>query len=123
MRCIREIGRDGAEAAAAGSASAKSVLILPDAQCGDAKPRDREPCGLQDCPPRWSVGDWSSCSVSCGQGEQRRIVLCEMSTADGKLRRYNPPTPCRNLQKPAAFQLCDLGKSGTAWDRIEHVLS
>ncbi|XP_039287306.1 LOW QUALITY PROTEIN: A disintegrin and metalloproteinase with thrombospondin motifs 9 [Nilaparvata lugens] len=32
-------------------------------------------CNTQKC-PRWSVGDWSPCSVSCGTGERRRPYWC-----------------------------------------------
>ncbi|XP_067094306.1 A disintegrin and metalloproteinase with thrombospondin motifs 16 [Osmerus mordax] len=34
------------------------------------------PCNSQPCPARWSVGEWSACSRSCGGGEQTRQVRC-----------------------------------------------
>ncbi|VVC45349.1 Peptidase M12B, ADAM-TS,Metallopeptidase, catalytic domain,ADAM-TS Spacer 1,Peptidase M12B, partial [Cinara cedri] len=35
------------------------------------------PCGTEKC-PQWSFGDWSPCSVTCGQGHVERSVWCRM---------------------------------------------
>ncbi|XP_050424208.1 A disintegrin and metalloproteinase with thrombospondin motifs 9-like isoform X2 [Adelges cooleyi] len=36
-------------------------------------------CAIDKC-PQWSVGEWSACSVSCGEGQMERSVWCR---ADG----------------------------------------
>ncbi|KAH1168902.1 ADAMTS-like protein 1 isoform X1 [Mauremys mutica] len=33
-------------------------------------------CNLEPCPPRWEIGKWSSCSLTCGVGLQTRDVFC-----------------------------------------------
>uniref|UniRef100_A0A7E4VDV1 Ig-like domain-containing protein n=1 Tax=Panagrellus redivivus TaxID=6233 RepID=A0A7E4VDV1_PANRE len=100
VRCIRRV-------AAAGGA--ESTLILPDAQCPGDRPNHQEPCGLNDCAPAWRVDQWSSCSVSCGRGEQRRTVVCEQRSATGVVTVYDPPEACASAERPPTVQLCDLG--------------
>ncbi|KAK1345269.1 hypothetical protein QTO34_013979 [Cnephaeus nilssonii] len=34
------------------------------------------PCKVSACPPSWSVGNWSTCSRTCGGGTQSRVVQC-----------------------------------------------
>ncbi|KAK4816500.1 hypothetical protein QYF61_017461 [Mycteria americana] len=33
-------------------------------------------CSLDPCPPRWEIGKWSTCSLTCGVGLQTRDVFC-----------------------------------------------
>ncbi|RMC19293.1 hypothetical protein DUI87_03900 [Hirundo rustica rustica] len=33
-------------------------------------------CGVDSCPPRWEIGNWSTCSLTCGVGLQTRDVFC-----------------------------------------------
>ncbi|XP_069482074.1 ADAMTS-like protein 1 [Ambystoma mexicanum] len=33
-------------------------------------------CNLEPCPPRWEIGRWSVCSLTCGVGLQTRDVFC-----------------------------------------------
>ncbi|XP_022109098.1 A disintegrin and metalloproteinase with thrombospondin motifs 9-like isoform X2 [Acanthaster planci] len=38
-------------------------------------PETTRPCQVTEC-PFWHQGEWSSCSVSCGQGKKQRLVRC-----------------------------------------------
>ncbi|VDK88751.1 unnamed protein product [Litomosoides sigmodontis] len=100
VRCIRRISQSG---------GAESTLILPDGQCPQPKPINSEACGLIDCPATWKVGNWGSCTTTCGTGQQRRTITCEQRVADGELKQFYPPIQCRHIEKPPTVQLCDLG--------------
>ncbi|KAH7698196.1 immunoglobulin I-set domain-containing protein, partial [Aphelenchoides avenae] len=99
VRCIRRVSRVG---------GAESTLILPESQCPQPVPQSQEPCGLVNCPPNWRVDQWSACSTSCGSGEQRRTVVCEMRDSSGSIRTFNPPEECGGLERPPTVQLCYL---------------
>ncbi|CAN9512835.1 unnamed protein product [Ophioblennius macclurei] len=46
--------------------------------CSGEKPESRRPCGRVACPAQWRTGAWSECSVTCGDGMERRLVTCRM---------------------------------------------
>nr|XP_033799394.1 A disintegrin and metalloproteinase with thrombospondin motifs 18 [Geotrypetes seraphini] len=37
---------------------------------------DIKTCNTDPCPAYWSTGEWSPCSVSCGEGQQTRLIQC-----------------------------------------------
>ncbi|XP_016524614.1 A disintegrin and metalloproteinase with thrombospondin motifs 3 isoform X3 [Poecilia formosa] len=45
--------------------------------CSGEKPESRRPCNRTPCPAQWRTGGWSQCSVSCGEGLERRPVTCK----------------------------------------------
>ncbi|XP_057193723.1 ADAMTS-like protein 1 isoform X2 [Triplophysa rosa] len=67
-------------------------------------------CHGQQCPHRWQVSAWSSCSVSCGGGIQSRTVTCH-SAPEGSVA-------CTG-KKPAVTRHCNLqpcvGWAKTPW--------
>ncbi|XP_052864156.1 protein madd-4 [Anopheles cruzii] len=74
---------------------------VPDEACRGVRPKNQEPCNVQEC-PKWIVGEWSGCSVSCGSGIQVRSVEC-MDT-NGHYSGQCDPTA-----KPVAGQPCTTG--------------
>lgn len=38
---------------------------------------DTSNCNLEPCGPEWHVGEWQSCSATCGGGERLRVVNCQ----------------------------------------------
>ncbi|KAL1786618.1 A disintegrin and metalloproteinase with thrombospondin motifs 13 [Sigmodon hispidus] len=64
-------------------------------------PAWQEPCVPAPCPPYWTAGDFSPCSVSCGGGLRERLVHC-VEVQDGFVRTL-PPARCKVVaQQPAA---------------------
>ncbi|XP_053089215.1 ADAMTS-like protein 1 isoform X5 [Pangasianodon hypophthalmus] len=71
-----------------------------------------EGCSGQHCPHRWHVSSWSTCSVSCGGGLQRRNVTCLGATNGGR--------SCKGAgRKPTASKSCNMqpcvGWTATPW--------
>ncbi|XP_074187410.1 A disintegrin and metalloproteinase with thrombospondin motifs 13 isoform X3 [Rhinolophus sinicus] len=66
------------------------------------RPRASVPCFVADCNHRWHVSTWTQCSVSCGDGTQRRRVTCLGPPAQGPV----PADFCQHLPKPSTVQGC-----------------
>nr|XP_054113288.1 A disintegrin and metalloproteinase with thrombospondin motifs 7 isoform X4 [Callithrix jacchus] len=63
------------------------------------QPPAETPCNRHvPCPATWAVGNWSQCSVTCGEGTQHRSVLCTNDTG----------VPCDEAQQPARQVICSL---------------
>ncbi|NXT78962.1 ATS7 metalloproteinase, partial [Zapornia atra] len=83
--CIQSVGLDEQRA-------------LQQADCQHLpKPDATAPCH-QDvpCPSQWTVGNWSECSATCGNGTRSRAVHCSNSTgaACDPAERPSPKAPC-----------------------------
>ncbi|XP_053530456.1 A disintegrin and metalloproteinase with thrombospondin motifs 12 isoform X2 [Ictalurus punctatus] len=82
----------------------------------NTRPEDRHRhCKNMDCPARWWVGGWQSCSASCGSdGIRKRTVLCVRTVAGEE--RVLHPGDCRKLPKPKAALTCNRNVTcGSAW--------
>ncbi|XP_077571703.1 A disintegrin and metalloproteinase with thrombospondin motifs 3 [Stigmatopora nigra] len=51
--------------------------------CGADRPETRRPCNRIACPSHWRTGAWSECSVTCGEGTERRLVSCRIGDQCG----------------------------------------
>ncbi|XP_015493912.1 A disintegrin and metalloproteinase with thrombospondin motifs 7, partial [Parus major] len=72
-----------------------------------ARPDSTAPCHPQlPCPSPWAVGNWSECSVTCGNGTQSRPVHCSNSTG----------TACDPAQRPSPHRGCSLPQCHKKWD-------
>ncbi|KAL1425853.1 hypothetical protein MTO96_018835 [Rhipicephalus appendiculatus] len=47
----------------------------PDSQCDLSARLVKRPCNQGDC-PRWELGHWTECSVTCGSGHRKRPLWC-----------------------------------------------
>ncbi|NXW79351.1 ATS7 metalloproteinase, partial [Hirundo rustica] len=93
--CIQSVGLDEQRA-------------LPPAHCQHLpRPPAAAPCHPEaPCPSPWAAGNWSECSVTCGNGTQRRPVLCSNSTG----------AACDPAQRPGAARPCSLPPCHQGWD-------
>ncbi|XP_056889488.1 A disintegrin and metalloproteinase with thrombospondin motifs 3 isoform X2 [Takifugu flavidus] len=64
--------------------------------CSGEKPESRQPCNRVPCPAQWRTGAWSECSVTCGEGVERRLVTCRIGDQCSR-------------EKPEAVRPCRLG--------------
>ncbi|XP_070374529.1 A disintegrin and metalloproteinase with thrombospondin motifs 13 isoform X1 [Equus asinus] len=69
------------------------------------QPQASIPCVTADCSYRWHVSPWMQCSVSCGDGIQRRHDACLGPQAQVPV----PADFCQHLPKPATVRGCWAG--------------
>uniref|UniRef100_A0A7N8X2L5 ADAM metallopeptidase with thrombospondin type 1 motif, 3 n=1 Tax=Mastacembelus armatus TaxID=205130 RepID=A0A7N8X2L5_9TELE len=76
--------------------------------CSGEKPESRRPCNRVPCPAQWRMGAWSECSVTCGEGMERRLVTCRIGD---QCNGEKPETvrPCR--PRPCHDEPCNGDKS------------
>uniref|UniRef100_A0A8I5NPS0 Peptidase M12B domain-containing protein n=1 Tax=Papio anubis TaxID=9555 RepID=A0A8I5NPS0_PAPAN len=85
--CIRSVGLD------------EQSALEPPACEHLPRPPTETPCNRHvPCPATWAVGNWSQCSVTCGEGTQHRNILCTNDTG----------VPCDEAQQPASEVTCSL---------------
>lgn len=90
----------------------KNNQVVPEERCKEVKPTSTQACNTQACSgsPTWNVGPWGSCSSSCGNGTQTRVVECRDSTG------IRPDSVCTD-PKPATQQACNNDCACTGVDK------
>ncbi|KAM7063007.1 A disintegrin and metalloproteinase with thrombospondin motifs 9 isoform 4-T4 [Molossus nigricans] len=99
--------------------------------CPGMQPLSVHPCYLRDCPisATWRVGNWGSCSVSCGVGVRHRSVQCltnedqpsHLCPADLKPEERKP---CHNIYNCELPQTCrEVKRLNGATEDGEYVLA
>ncbi|XP_032090050.1 ADAMTS-like protein 4 isoform X1 [Thamnophis elegans] len=77
-----------------------------DEDCATPRPSDMRACDGGPCQrvTRWYKGPWSSCSVECGYGTQRRDIICV--SKEGTQFSVTEAAECAHLEKPPPLQPC-----------------
>ncbi|CAM1298104.1 ADAMTS9 (predicted) [Pycnogonum litorale] len=81
---------------------------LDDQDCKETPKQTVRMCNAHDC-PRWEVGDWSPCSVSCGRGLRHRAYWCQHGN------QVVNENYCDKTSVPESKEHCHLSEC-TLWD-------
>ncbi|XP_062293488.1 papilin b, proteoglycan-like sulfated glycoprotein [Scomber scombrus] len=65
------------------------------------RPQSQQACNMHPCAAEYSVSSFSVCSVTCGEGQQMRDVVC-VGTGGEHLADH----ACRGITRPASVQAC-----------------
>ncbi|KAE8288853.1 ADAMTS-like protein 1 [Larimichthys crocea] len=87
--------------------------------CVVEKPAEMKACNSGPCVPTsmWYSSPWSQCNVPCGNGTQRRDIICVEKT--GNDFTVAAASECAHLDKPAAVQKCEMGECQPQWFTTE----
>lgn len=87
--------------------------------CVGEKPAEMKACNGGPCEPTasWYSSPWTQCNVLCGEGTQRRDIICVQKM--GNDFSVAPAAECAHLDKPAAVQECDMGECRPQWFTTE----
>ncbi|XP_059272826.1 A disintegrin and metalloproteinase with thrombospondin motifs 16 isoform X2 [Mustela nigripes] len=74
-------------------------------------------CKVSACPPSWSVGNWSSCSRTCGGGTQSRPVQCtrRANSVSERVAASLCPQPVPSSRQTCHSQSCPPAWSTGPW--------
>ncbi|XP_072244446.1 A disintegrin and metalloproteinase with thrombospondin motifs 13 isoform X2 [Leuresthes tenuis] len=70
-------------------------------------------CQLSPCPPRWDVGKFGTCSVSCGGGMRVRPVQCVQKHRSDVVKV--PDSECSSDTAPHTAEKCNLQHCPARW--------
>ncbi|XP_077454648.1 thrombospondin type-1 domain-containing protein 4 isoform X1 [Stigmatopora argus] len=87
--------------------------------CVGEKPAELKACNGGPCVPitMWYSSPWTQCNVPCGNGTQRRDIICVQKT--GNDFTVAPSAECVHVDKPPAVQECEMGDCHPQWFTTE----
>lgn len=85
-----------------------------DGDCVKERPAEMTACNLGPCvaETHWFAGPWGQCSASCGNGTQRRDVICIRKL--GSEISVTSPSECVHT-KPLPIQTCEVEACRAQW--------
>ncbi|KAL6439062.1 hypothetical protein ACFW04_003807 [Cataglyphis niger] len=75
-------------------------VVLSAKNCSDPKPVTKQVCRMSICSPEWFTSNWSTCSATCGNGVQTRLVRCIVEGISS--------INCPEITKPTTEQRCNM---------------
>ncbi|XP_030114536.4 ADAMTS-like protein 1 isoform X2 [Taeniopygia guttata] len=72
-------------------------------------------CSLDPCPPRWEIGNWSTCSLTCGVGLQTRDVFCSHLLSRETNETVILADELCSKPKPSLVQACNRFDCPPSW--------
>ncbi|KAL8575318.1 hypothetical protein ACOMHN_003152 [Nucella lapillus] len=95
--------------------------VVDDAYCRpQPKPSTHNKfCNHRPCPPRWSIGEWSQCSQTCGEGVRTRGVVCRQLMDHGDMVVQDDEECGGAGAKPTSHQDCILKRCPAIWHTFE----
>ncbi|XP_051999919.1 ADAMTS-like protein 4 isoform X2 [Xyrauchen texanus] len=88
-------------------------------ECVGEKPPDMKACNGGPCTSTnlWYTGPWGQCNAACGNGTQRRDIICVKKT--GSDFTVRSASDCSHLEKPSPVQPCELQPCRPHWFTTE----
>uniref|UniRef100_H3CRK1 Uncharacterized protein n=1 Tax=Tetraodon nigroviridis TaxID=99883 RepID=H3CRK1_TETNG len=87
--------------------------------CVGDKPAEMKACNGGPCVPTtmWYSSPWSQCNVPCGNGTQRRDIICVQRA--GSEFTVAQASECAHADKPAVVRQCEMGECTPQWFTTE----
>ncbi|XP_031413147.1 ADAMTS-like protein 1 [Meleagris gallopavo] len=76
-------------------------------------------CSLDPCPPRWEIGKWNTCSLTCGVGLQTRDVFCSHLLSRESNETVILADELCQKPKPSLVQACNRFDCPPSWYTTE----
>ncbi|XP_014772662.1 thrombospondin type-1 domain-containing protein 4 isoform X1 [Octopus bimaculoides] len=93
-----------------------SKTIVTDANCNPSTklPTQTTVCNTAPCPARWAPGEWSECSLTCGEGQMTRQVECKQKYSKTFFKRVSA-SACLNQTRLITVKKCQ-NKPCSQWE-------
>ncbi|XP_071481500.1 A disintegrin and metalloproteinase with thrombospondin motifs 9-like [Diadema antillarum] len=84
--------------------------VVADQYCDQSLRHVEEACNDQPC-PEWKTSDWSACSVTCGEGQEHRVIFCYQGDEQVDRAVCDASTQ-PGVTRPCALQNCPYWATG-----------